>query len=128
MIYVDTSVVLVHLLAEDRRPPEAFWADDLVASRLLAYEAWNRLHALGLADSHASDLTAILGHLSMLELVPEVLARALQPFAVPVRTLDALHLASASFLESRGQSVFLASYDARLVEAARAIKLRAGEP
>lgn len=128
MIYVDTSVVLVHLLAEDRRPPEAFWADDLVASRLLAYEAWNRLHALGLADSRASDLTAILGHLSMLELVPEVLARALQPFAVPVRTLDALHLASASFLESRGQSVFLASYDARLVEAARAIKLRAGEP
>ncbi len=128
MIYVETSVVLAHLLAEDRRPPDAFWADDLVASRLLAYEAWNRLHALGLADSHGTALTAVLGHLSMLELVPEVLTRALQPFPVPVRTLDALHLASASFLESRGQSVFLASYDARLIEAARAIKLRAGEP
>lgn len=128
MIYVDTSVVLAQLLAEDRRPPADFWAGDLVASRLLGYEAWNRIHALGLADSHATELTTILGHLSMLELVPEVLARALQPFPVPVRTLDALHLASASFLASRGQSVFLASYDVRLIDAARAIDVRAGEP
>ena len=29
MIYVDTSVVLAHLLAEDRRPPDALWRETL---------------------------------------------------------------------------------------------------
>jgi type IV pilus assembly protein PilB len=34
-------------------------------------------------------------------LVP-VLARALEPFPVPLRTLDALHLAAVAFLRGRG--------------------------
>jgi hypothetical protein len=38
-----------------------------------------------------------------------------------VRTLDALHLASITFLLGRGQTVELASYDDRLVAAARAL-------
>jgi hypothetical protein len=38
MIYVDTSVALAHLLAEDRCPPPGFWSQDLVTSRLLEYE------------------------------------------------------------------------------------------
>ena len=47
-------------------------------------------------------------------MVPNVLARALEPFPAPVRTLDALHLASIEFLRGRGQKVELASYDDRL--------------
>jgi hypothetical protein len=35
--------------------------------------------------------------------------------------LDALHLASVEFLRARGQRVQLASYDKRLVHAARAL-------
>ena len=35
MIYVDTSVVLAELLAEDRSPPARLWESDLVSSRLL---------------------------------------------------------------------------------------------
>lgn len=50
-----------------------------------------------------------------------VLARALEPFPVSVRTLDALHLATIEFLRSEGAPVQLASYDARLVTAARAL-------
>ena len=38
MIYVDTSVALAHLFAEDRRPPASFWTETLVSSRLLEYE------------------------------------------------------------------------------------------
>ncbi len=38
---------------------------------------------------------------------------------MPVRTLDALHLASIDFLRVRGQTVELASYDDRLITAAR---------
>jgi hypothetical protein len=38
VIYLDTSVLLAHLLAEHRSPPDALWAETLVASRLLEYE------------------------------------------------------------------------------------------
>ncbi len=48
-----------------------------------------------------------------------MLARALEPFASPVRTLDALHLASIEFLRERRQDIRLASYDTRMVIAAR---------
>lgn len=58
------------------------------------------------------------------KLVQPVLARALEPFPVPVRTLDALHLASLAFLRSQGVSIELASYDERMLEAARKMKIR----
>ena len=38
MIYLDTSVALAHLLAEDRLPPVSLWHETLVSSRLLEYE------------------------------------------------------------------------------------------
>jgi len=46
-------------------------------------------------------------------------AQALEPFPVPIRTHDALHLASPEFLKSHGQTIHLASYDERLLSAAR---------
>ena len=49
MIYLDTSVALAHLLAEDRSPPATLWQEQLIASRLLEYELWNRIHAHGLS-------------------------------------------------------------------------------
>jgi hypothetical protein len=39
----------------------------------------------------------------------------------PVRTFDALHLASLEYLRSRGQNVALASYDERMIVAAKAM-------
>ena len=123
MIYVDTSVALAQLLAEDHRPPTSLWRETLVASRLLEYELWTRLHARKLAGSHGEAAQELVRRIALLELVPTVLARALDPFPVPVRTLDALHLASCEFLRSRGQSIELASYDGRMVVAARALGL-----
>ncbi len=119
MIYLDTSVALAHLLAEDRRPPASLWGQPLAASRLLEYELWTRLNGRGLGASHGEAARRLLERLAMLELAPAVLSRALEPFPIPVRTLDALHLASIEFLRSRGQKVELASYDDRLNEAAR---------
>lgn len=121
MIYLDSSVALAQLLAEDRAPPETLWQETLVASRLLEYEVWNRLNARGLGRSHGEEARALIGGVALLELAPPVLSRALEPYPVPVRTLDALHLASLEFLRSRGQTVELASYDDRLLAAARAL-------
>jgi predicted nucleic acid-binding protein len=125
VIYLDTSVALAHLLAEDRAPPASLWSEPLVASRLLQYELWSRVHARGLSRSHADEVRQLLGRIAFLELTPTVLARALEPFPAPVRTLDALHLASADFLRQQGQSLRLASYDARMVDVARRLGIDA---
>lgn len=123
MTYVDTSVVLAQLFAEDRIPPTTLWEQPLIASRLTGYEVWTRVHARKLAESHGEQVRQILGRFALLELTPVVLARALEPFPTPVRTLDALHLASLEFLRANGQAVELASYDERLLKAARALNL-----
>ncbi len=119
MTYVDTSVVLAQLLAEDRRPPSSLWSQPLVSSRLLEYETWTRIHALRLARSHGPAAREMLSRISFLELSPLVLARALEPFPVPVRTLDALHLASIEYLRGQRVEVRLAAYDERMTAAAR---------
>ncbi|HYU57739.1 MAG TPA: PIN domain-containing protein [Actinomycetota bacterium] len=122
MIYVDTSVALAQLLAEDRHPSVTFWSSGpFVSSRLLQYEIWTRINAMGLAATHGEDVDQLLAGLAFLELAPAVLARALEPFPVPVRTLDALHLASIEFLRTQGQDVRLATYDGRLSGAAEAL-------
>ena len=128
MIYVDTSVALAHLLAEGRRPPASFWADPLVSSRLLEYEIWTRLHARELASSRSEAAHSLLARVSLVELAPPVLTRALNAFPVPVRTLDGLHLASLEFLRVRGQAVELASYDQRMVGAAEAMGIPILDP
>jgi predicted nucleic acid-binding protein len=123
MIYLDTSVALAHLLAADRAPPDGLWQESLIASRLLEYELWNRINARGLARSHGEEARALIGHVALIELAPPVLARALEPFPLPLRTLDALHIASIEFLRARGQKVELASYDERMLAAARALRI-----
>jgi predicted nucleic acid-binding protein len=121
VIYLDSSVALAHLLVEERRPPASLWADGVVSSRLLEYEVWCRLHAHGLASSHSEAVRQLLGRISFLELSPLVLERVLEPFPEPVRTLDALHLASIEFLRSRRIEVRLATYDRRMTAVAQAL-------
>jgi len=109
------------MLAEDRRPPDGLWAQPLVASRLLEYELWTRLNARRLGPRTAKRRAGWSSGWRSSRCWPNVLARALEPFPVPVRTLDALHLASIEFLRERGQEIELASYDDRLVAAARSV-------
>lgn len=124
MIYIDSSLALAQLLAEDRLPDPTLWErSPLVSSRILEYEVWTRINARGLAASHEEAVRALLGRISFLELAPPVLARALAPFPVPVRTLDALHLASIEFLRGLGQRPSLATYDQRLAVAAEALAI-----
>jgi predicted nucleic acid-binding protein len=114
VIYLDTSVALAELFAEDRRPPDALWRGPLVASRLLEYELWARVNARDMARTHGEGVREILARVSLVELAPPVLARALEPFPEPIRTLDALHLSTVHFLRSRRQELALATYDERM--------------
>lgn len=123
MIYLDTSVALAHLLAEDRFPPLTLWDKSLISSRILEYELWGRIHSRRLTKSHSEAVHALLERVALVELTPTVLARAIEPFPVPVRTLDALHLASIEWLRRQQQNPELATYDERLARAARALDI-----
>jgi uncharacterized protein len=121
VIYIDSSVAIASLIVEPRSPPPSLWAEPLVSSKLLEYEVWNRVHAYGLGGSHGSAAGALLRRIDLIELSETVLARALRPFPVAVRTLDGLHLATLEYVGQREASVQLASYDTRLIAAAQAL-------
>ena len=124
MIYLDSSVAIAQLLSEDRIPRASLWEEDLVSSRLLQYEVWNRVHGLGIASTHGESATQLLEEIAFVELNSEVLRRALEPFPTPVRTLDALHLASLEYIRSRHRDVELACFDRRMSEAAMRLGIR----
>jgi predicted nucleic acid-binding protein len=121
VIYIDSSVALARLFFEARSPAPIFWTEPMVSSRLLEYEVWNRVHAYGRTDSHAAEAATLLTGVELIDMERPVLARALQPLPRPLRTLDALHLATMHHLRASGESVELASYDSRLVAAAQAL-------
>lgn len=121
MIYLDTSVALAALFAEERAPPQKLWSQLLISSRLFEYEIMNRVNARGLGPTHVDAARVLIDFVDLLELERDILVRALQPFPQPVRTLDALHLASMEFLRRHGQALELATYDQRLADAARAL-------
>lgn len=121
MIYVDTSVGLAQLMAEDRCPPAEFWENELVTSRLFEYELWTAIHRQRLERTHGPAARRMIESLAMAELSRGVLQRATEPFPSPIRTLDAIHLATLLFLREQGLALELATYDRRLSEAAQAL-------
>jgi predicted nucleic acid-binding protein len=123
VIYVDTSVVLAHLLAEDRRPVPEFWNEPLIASRLLDYEVRTRLNNLRIATAGREIADALIQRIALIELVPEVVHRARQKDPVQLRTLDALHIGSVEFLRGQGVALELATFDERMRAAAIKLKI-----
>jgi predicted nucleic acid-binding protein len=82
---------------------------------------WIRINAYGLAPSHGDRAQARLDRVNFVALGDTALARALEPFPIPLRTLDALHVATMVFLRGHAEPVELASYDSRLAAAAQAV-------
>jgi uncharacterized protein len=119
VIYVDASAILARIFTEARGPADDFWEQELTSSRLLHYEVWNRVHARGCGLSYGYDVEVLLGKIDLIDLLPQYLLRALKPFPLHVRTLDALHLATVDYLQSQRQDVELFSYDKRMLAAAR---------
>jgi hypothetical protein len=85
MIYLDSSVALAQLLAEDRFPPDELWDEQLVSSRLLECEVWNRINAHRLQNSHGDAARNLIGRVAMIEMVGPVLTRALNRFPFQYR-------------------------------------------
>ena len=124
MIYVDTSVILAWLLAEDHRPSSEFFNQNLIASRLLRYEVLNRLQTYEAKPALRLDAIRVLEKINLIKLTDDVLARAERPFPRHVRTLDALHLATAAWVAEQEPSLQIATFDKRMAETAEAIGIR----
>jgi len=125
LTYVDSSVALAHLFREPRAPRPSFWEGPKVSSSLLEYEIWNRLHAYGRAMTHGGKAHDLLAGIELSEMTRPMLARALEPWPVPLRTPGALHLATIDYLRRQGEVVELASYDNRLLTAAAVLGIPA---
>lgn len=121
IIYVDSSVVLAFIRTEANRPTAAFWLQPgLFASSLTRAETWTRLHAYGQATQLEELATNTLGSINFIELTSALVARCRWPFPIALRTLDALHMATAEHLQNeRGYTVEVAAYDGRVLGAAQ---------
>lgn len=129
-LYAESSAVLAWLLGEAAAPRvrrALAVAGIVVASDLTLVECDRvliRAAALGdITEADAADRRAQLNtaaaHWSVLRIGPEIVHRARQPFpGEPIRTLDALHLASALAARSAVAGVELLTLDDRIRTAA----------
>jgi predicted nucleic acid-binding protein len=133
--YLDSSVALRHVLSGEAAIRQAFALGRVVASELLEIECRRTIHRCRL-EGELTDagvvaalerLAAVLAGLSLMALSAKVKRRAMDAFPVSVKTLDALHLASALALAeaSPGEAVLVFSHDAAMNRCAQALGLKA---
>lgn len=135
-LYAESSAVLAWLLdeADGPRVRELLTnAHVIVASDLTLIECDRvliRAAALGeLTEAEAADrrayLTTAAAHWNVLRLSGVIVDRARQPFpAEPIRTLDAIHLASALAARAAVASLDVLSLDDRVRKTAKRLGLR----
>ena len=125
-LYAESSAVLAWLLGEDEGRPvrRTLAAADVVLASDLTLVECDRvliravsLHALSRAEAakRRARLHLAAAHWHVLRIAPEIVSRARQPFPVePIRTLDALHLASAISARWAVPELALLSLDDRI--------------
>ena len=129
--YVDSSVLLRHILLGDSSIQHVLASDRIISSELLETESRRVIHRYRM-DGEIDDegfvqangrMTAVLSGISLLALSSAVKKRAMGAFPVRVKTLDALHLASALVFSDTApeQDVIIFSFDAAMNRCAYAL-------
>jgi predicted nucleic acid-binding protein len=124
--YLDTSVA-VHVF--QRTPTAAVWFDEvtadpnhqLVSSRILRTELTRYLRR---EDVPVAERDTVIGHLALVDLTEGILINA-EAIQQHIRTLDAIHLASALAV---GSPLVVATHDARLGVVSAALGLETMDP
>ena len=129
IVYVDSSVVLRVVLRAAGSLKEWKGIDRFISSALLTVECLRTIHRLHLLEPLADDEFAerveatekVLANVELVGLDRIVLERASGSFSLPVRTLDAIHLATAMLWREREDAnLVFATHDRQLALAARA--------
>jgi predicted nucleic acid-binding protein len=130
-LYAESSAVLSWLLDEETAPVVRQLLTDaeiIVASDLTLIECdrvlIRAIHLGELTEAEAADrraqLSAAASHWHILRMAGEVVDRARQPFpGEPIRTLDAIHVASTLVARTAVAGLKLLSLDERVRNAAR---------
>jgi uncharacterized protein len=121
--YIDASAVLRILFAEPGPTVPLTGGDRVVSSRLVEVEAAraiDRERLLGRLDDRQTavkrkELSDVVAMIDLAAVDEAVIARAKDPFAVTVRALDALHVATAELLaaEATGEPLVFWTHDDR---------------
>lgn len=127
-VYFDSSVVLRVVLGERGRLKEWSRTSDAVTSEITRVECLRALDRLrlegGMADRELtrrrSTALTLLSGFEQVRLNRAVLERAADPFPIRIRTLDALHVASALLVRTRFPALRFATHDVDLGAVARA--------
>ena len=101
--YLDSSVLLRHILRGEEPIRHALEFPRVVSSELIEIECRRVLHRCRLAGELTDETLAVarerldevLAGIDLLEMSRQIKQRAMDPFPVNVRTLDALHVATA---------------------------------
>lgn len=132
--YLDTSALLRLVLREPGALEELRSCDAFVSSELLAVESLRTIDRLRLqgalsveeAASRRETATEWLEAVDLVLLQRPILARASEPFPMPLGTLDALHLSTALVWRDRTQqALVMATHDRDLALAARSFGFEA---
>jgi uncharacterized protein len=127
VIYIDTSALLKLVHPEAQSMPLRTWLarhrDDLISSALIRAESRRAL--LRNDPASLANLPKVLSFVAQIPVTEEVLDRAAMLPDPGLRTLDAIHLASAQL--TPGINAMLA-YGKRLAEAARKAGLTVASP
>ena len=131
--YLDSSVLLRHILLGEEPIRHALEFPRVVSSELIEIECRRVLHRCRLAgelDDEAlavarERLDAVLAGIDLLELSTQIKQRAMDPFPVHVRTLDALHIATALAVAVDAGATALFSHDKGMNLCARSLGITA---
>ena len=129
--YIESSALLAAFLEADVAARRALRARGRrLTSALTLAEAHRALVRARLAERLSADeerravrgLATFARRCELVAVTDEVLARAGRPFPVePLRTLDAIHLASVELLDGAPQLIAVVTRDRRVAENARAM-------
>ena len=131
--YLDSSVLLRHILLGEVPIRHALEFPRVVSSELIEIECRRVLHRCRLAGEFDDEalalarerLDAVLSGIDLLELSAQIKQRAMDPFPVHVRTLDALHIATVLAVAADAGGTALFSHDRGMNVCARSLGITA---
>ena len=131
--YLDSSVLLRHILLGEEPIRHALEFPRVVSSELIEIECRRVLHRCRLAGELTDEaltvarerLDEVLAGIDLLEMSRQIKQRAMAPFPVNVRTLDALHVATALMVGEDAGGVAPFSHDEGMNRCARSLGITA---
>lgn len=129
--YLDSSVLLRHILLGESGIEHVFAVEKVISSELLEIECSRVLHRYRLQNDlddngfiEASDrLEKVLNAVSIIRLSQKVKNRSKEAFPIIINTHDALHLSSAIIYQEERQedSLLIFSYDTGMNRCAKSL-------